>query len=122
MSSNDVKDISLLEYSNIGSHGKTHLKLGLLNAQQQRSELSESQKYIESIIKSKVKLISFPHGSYNAATLSLLNELDYNLAATSKKGFNTDVTDKYSLYRSEIINSDSTHQLKKKIEGFYDFY
>lgn len=122
LSSNDIKDISLLEYSNIGSHGKTHLKLGLLDTQQQRSELTESQNYIESIINSKVKLISFPHGSYNETTLSLLNELGYNLAATSKKGFNTDITDKYSLYRSEIISSDSTNQLKKKIEGFYDFY
>ena len=52
----------------------------------------------------------------------ILQELGYNLAATSKKGFNARNTDRYSLYRSEIINSDNTKQLKKKIEGYYDFY
>jgi len=122
LSTNDVRDISLLKYSNIGSHGKSHSKLGFLDHVQQRRELIESKTFIESIIKSKVRSISFPHGSYNSTTLSCLKELGYNLAATSKKGFNARNTDRYSLYRSEIINSDNTKQLKKKIEGYYDFY
>ena len=122
LSANDLKDISLLKYSNIGSHGKTHTRLSSLSRKNQKLELFESKKNIESIIDSIVNSISFPHGSYNEDTASLLKEIGYEFAATSKKGFNTAQTNKLSMHRSEIIAYDTIKDLKKKINGFYDYY
>ena len=54
--------------------------------------------------------------------LMLLKDIGYKYAATSKKGLNTNQTQKLSIYRSEIIASDMIKDLKKKIDGFYDYY
>lgn len=122
LSENDIKEISLLKYSHIGSHGKTHTKLASLSRKKQKLELFESKKVIESIIGNIVNSISFPHGSYNEDTTLLLKEIGYEFAATSKKGFNTNKTNKLSMHRSEIIAYDKIKDLKKKVDGFYDYY
>ena len=72
LSDKDIRDISLSEYSNIGSHGKTHTKLASLNREKQKLELFESKKVIESIIDQTVNSISFPHGSYNEDTINAI--------------------------------------------------
>ena len=66
--------------------------------------------------------MSFPHGSYNEDTILLLKEIGYKYAATSKKGLNIEQTKNFLIYRSEIIASDMIKDLKKKIDGFYDYY
>ena len=122
LSDKDIRDISLSQYSNIGSHGKTHTKLASLNREKQKLELFESKKVLESIIDQAVNSISFPHGSYNEDTIMLLKDIGYKYAATSRKGLNTKQTQKLSIYRSEIVASDMIKDLKKKIDGFYDYY
>lgn len=122
LSDKDIRDISLSQYSKIGSHGKTHTKLASLNKEKQKLELYESKKVIESIIDETINSMSFPHGSYNEDTILLLKEIGYKYAATSKKGLNIEQTKNFLIYRSEIIASDMIKDLKKKIDGFYDYY
>jgi len=122
LSEQDIQEISMLDFSEIGSHGKSHSRLHKLNYDNQKLELQESKIKLENIIKKNINSISFPHGSYNLTTMKLLHETNYKRASTSIKGFNNYKTNKYLINRSEIINNDSINQLEKKIKGYYDFY
>ncbi len=122
LSRNDIHQIAKLDNAEIGSHGYSHKKLGLLNYQQQLIELTKSKKDIEDITRKPVTGISFPHGSHNTDTLSLLESTSYAYAMSSLKGINNQSCNKYLLRRSEIINRDTIDSLKKKIIGYYDYY
>ncbi len=117
----DVRAIAELENSQVGSHGKTHTKLGQLTETHQRFELSKSKDILENICKSNVNSISLPHGSFNDITLNLANSLEYKLVATSIKGFNRTKNNSV-IKRNEIIKTDKINDLEKKIKGYYDFY
>jgi peptidoglycan/xylan/chitin deacetylase (PgdA/CDA1 family) len=122
LSSDDVKNISLMGNSEIGTHGHTHTRLSTLDYEKQLDELSESKKILESLINSKIDCVSYPHGSYNSDTLELVKKTGYRYAASSIKGINTIETNDYLLKRIEIISSDSIKSLDKKIKGYYDYY
>ena len=122
LSSNDIREISQLKQSMIGTHGLSHCKLADLNYQKQYDELINSKRELESIIERKIDITSYPHGSYNVDTLNILSRLEYKWAACSKKGFNSIKTNNYLLQRSEIIASDDVRDLEYKIKGYYDYY
>ena len=64
----------------IGSHGVTHKNLNSLSAEEQKAELTESKRIIESIIGKPVNAFAFSHGQYNKDTLSLMNDYDYGFS------------------------------------------
>ena len=117
----DIHDIEKLETAQVGSHGKTHTKLGQLTESRQRIELSKSKDVLENICRSNINSISLPHGSFNNITLNLASSLGYKLIATSIKGFNN-TSNNSIIKRNEIIKSDNINDLEKKIKGYYDFY
>lgn len=118
----DVIQISKLSNAEIGSHGCSHHRLGLLNYDQQISELIESKKIIEEVIGDSIYGVSFPHGSHNTETLSILEKSNYSYAMSSIKGLNNEDCNKYLLKRIEIINKDTIKNLERKILGYYDYY
>ncbi len=122
LSNRDLNDISLIKNAKIGTHGLSHSKLGTLSYKEQYHELSLSKKILEDLISKDVNLVSYPHGSYNNDTLSIIDKIGYKYAACSKKGFNSINTNKYLLHRSEIIASDEVINLTSKIKGYYDYY
>ena len=122
LSDQDIQEISMLDFAEIGSHGKSHRRLHELSYDSQKLELQESKTKLENIIQKRIDSISFPHGSYDLTTIKLLYEINYKRASTSIKGFNNYKTNKYMINRNEIISSDSINKLKKKIKGYYDFY
>ena len=122
LSNDDIKDISLINNSEIGTHGNTHVRLNKLDYDEQLNELSKSKIILESLINAEVDCMSYPHGSYNMNTLDLVKKIGYRYAASSIKGINTSATNQYLLKRIEIISSDSIKSLDKKIKGYYDYY
>ena len=58
----------------------------------------------------------------NVLMLNIVQNLGYQWAACSTKGFNGIKTNRYLLNRSEIISTDTSIDLLKKIEGHYDYY
>ncbi len=122
LSDNELFDISKLDIATIGSHGLTHVKLGDISYNNQKTELKKSKDLLEKIIRKPVKTLSYPHGSYNNDTLRVANYLQYEQGYCSTKGLNVANTNKLLLRRSEIIATDTFKDLKKKITGFYDYY
>ena len=120
LSANDIQTLSDSDLCNIGSHTKTHVKLGELDNRQQIDEVTSSKLHIEDIIGKKINLISLPHGSYNRETFKIIKDAGYEKIATSIKGFNA--TNDKIIKRSEVIKYDTFKSLEKKISGYYDFY
>ncbi len=58
----------------IGAHGKTHTPFAWLSKEQLENELNENKEVIEKKLQANVTSCSFPHGSYDANTLSILPE------------------------------------------------
>ena len=122
LSVEDISEIAKLEKCNIGAHGLNHLRLGDLDIRKQYSELNDGKVIIEDITKKKITAVSYPHGSYNNDTLSIISDIGYEWAVCSKKGFNDINTNNYLLKRSEVIATDNINDLTRKLKGYYDYY
>ncbi len=117
----NIKDLSNLSISEIGSHGKTHTRLGNLTTQDQDNEVKSSKIALEKIINQTIESISLPHGSYNNDTFDVIRNNNYKRIATSIKGFNRS-DNNMIIKRSEIIRHDNINHLVKKLKGYYDYY
>tara|TARA_Y100000816_G_C26069320_1_gene562274 strand:- start:622 stop:1233 length:612 start_codon:yes stop_codon:yes gene_type:complete len=117
----DIRDLSDLSISEIGSHGKTHTKLGKLSIKDQDDEVRSSKHILEKITNRSIESISLPHGSYNNNTFDVIRNNNYKRIATSIKGFNRSPSDTI-IKRSEIIRYDDINHLVKKLKGYYDYY
>lgn len=122
MSSEDIHDISLIDNCIIGSHGHNHVRLRNISIQAQKNELLDSKNSLEDIIGNSINSLSYPHGSFDNNTIDIAQDLGYQSAASSIKGYNNKNTNQFILKRSEIIASDTINDLDKKIIGYYDFY
>ena len=121
LTKNNLRELHNNRLCEIGSHGKTHSKLGELSKSMQLNEISESKKSLEDILGTSIKSFSLPHGSHDTYTFPMIFEIGYERVATSKKGFNVE-NSRQIIRRSEIIKSDTTKSINKKILGYYDFY
>tara|TARA_B100000424_G_scaffold269858_1_gene267775 strand:+ start:1870 stop:2589 length:720 start_codon:yes stop_codon:yes gene_type:complete len=117
----DIRDLSDLSITEIGSHGKTHTKLGKLSIRDQDNEVRLSKTILEKITNRSIESISLPHGSYNNDTFDVIKNNHYKRIATSIKGFNISSNDMI-IKRSEIIRHDNINLLVKKLKGYYDYY
>lgn len=76
----NLKELAADGLVTIGSHGVTHKNLNNLSAEEQKAELTESKRIIESIIGKPVNAFAFSHGQYNKDTLRLMNDYDYGFS------------------------------------------
>ena len=83
----------------IGSHSYNHIHLGDLSYESQKQEILRASDLIESTIGEDVHLFRPPYGSYNDATLKLMEE-------TNKKSviWNSDPKDWSGKSSSQILN------------------
>ncbi|WP_158999113.1 polysaccharide deacetylase family protein [Pigmentibacter ruber] len=122
LSTAEIKELSNLKFCTLGAHGKTHSKLGTLSYIEQKVELETCKKLIEDITSKEIDQLSFPHGSFNQNTIEIINNIGFNLAASSLHGLNTKNNfDKYKLRRTEILGHDGLNIFQKKIEAGYDY-
>ncbi len=87
-----------------GSHGLNHLWLGYLNKQNQFNEIKKSFDYLKdnNLINEKGPFIMcYPFGSYNADTLSILEDLNIDYSLTTNVG------------PASIKNGFSIHELSR---------
>lgn len=120
LSSSDLIDISKLNLCTIGAHSVNHLHLSNIGKEEQYRQLYESKIFLEDTIEKQVIDFSYPYGDYNESVRLIANSL-YEIISTSEIGINTITCDKKMLKRIEIISSDNIANLKKKIDGYYDF-
>jgi peptidoglycan/xylan/chitin deacetylase (PgdA/CDA1 family) len=75
----------------VGSHSVTHRALGRLSEDEQRAELNDSKRAIESAVGREVPALAFPYGwpgTYTDTTARLARAAGYRAAFTSLEGVN----------------------------------
>ena len=116
-----LKELSTFPNVTIGAHGFTHRHLGHLNYKETYEELINSKKWIENLIGKEVNHFSYPFGSYNNDTMTLLRENNYLSSCTVNFGTNYDKCNLYELKRTDIFSFDTLRDFKLKINGAWDW-
>ena len=64
----------------IGAHTVSHPKLDTLSPEEQRKEIMQSKHELETLLSHPIRHFSYPHGSYNTDTLSIINQQAFRSA------------------------------------------
>lgn len=69
-----LKKIDADPLCTIGAHTVSHPRLDTLSLDDQQKEIAQSRQELESLLGHPVHHFSYPHGAYNAETLSIINK------------------------------------------------
>lgn len=102
-----LKELSLSPSIEIGSHAVTHTRLSILPMEEQRLEIRESRRYLESIIQKPVRLFSYPFGTtadFTTDTERMVKENGYEAGIANIQGDVTKPVNRYSISRRLVRN------------------
>ena len=117
-----VQMLSGNPFCTIGSHGKTHKKIGYLPPADQREEIFASKMALEDLLGKSVEVMSYPHGIFSSQTQELAREAGYKIVLSSINGINTQKNlNPFALRRTEVVSSDAVGNLRRKVLGYCDF-
>jgi len=108
-----LKEITTSGFT-VGSHGVSHKSLPQLHKEESHFELTESKRIIEQNIGQKVDVISLPFGMYNNKLLTVLKEVGYNTALTTRARINTS-SKSFLLHRINIKSTTSMNEFEQII-------
>lgn len=116
----DIRKLNKSKFCTIGSHTVNHVHLTDVSYQDKKSEIVNSKNRLQKILGEEIKHFSYPYGSYDKDCEDIANKT-YKYVATSHVGINTTKGSSFKIKRTEVIASDDTHELMRKVEGFYDY-
>lgn len=90
----------------IEAHTNTHAALGYLNKDNQREEIQRGKLWLEKILNKPITGFSYPNGSYNEDTISLMEENGFEYACTTEEHRNSRYISDYKLPRFQVYNWD----------------
>lgn len=74
ISTDSLKTMDAEPLCTIGAHTVSHHKLDTLSPEEQQREIEQSLQKLETLLGHPVRHFSYPHGAYNAETLSIINK------------------------------------------------
>jgi len=91
----------------IGGHGFAHQWLGKISEEEQRKEIELNYKFLKKLYNDKPInwVMSYPHGSFNSTTISILKEFDCAIGL----GVNADLARLDPKIRFNIPRLDTNH-------------
>ncbi|OLP66960.1 hypothetical protein BACPU_03190 [Bacillus pumilus] len=101
----------------IESHTIHHLELNRLSTEQQEEELKGSKQFFDQRFSQRTRMVSYPVGRYNEATLKLAKEAGYQMAVTTEPGHAKKEQGMMSLHRIRISPGLSPESFGKLVEG-----
>ena len=105
----------------IGAHTVNHPVLARLTGQEQKREIEESKRYLETVLQQPVLTFSYPFGGisdYNADTLKACKELGFSKVAANIPGIWKTGDDLYQIPRC-IVRDWDLEEFKKYIKKFW---
>jgi peptidoglycan/xylan/chitin deacetylase (PgdA/CDA1 family) len=96
-------------------HTCNHIALPGLDATTALQELTESRGVLESLTGKPADVLAYPFGAWNRSTRQLAIKAGYKAACTCRTGLNRANTDRHSLRRVEILDSDRGLQFRIKL-------
>lgn len=117
-------DLKVIDMSTIqiGAHTVSHPVLSKLTEQEQKREIEESKRYLETILEQPVRIFSYPFGvisDYNEETIKICKELGFCKAAANIQGIWKTGDDLYQIPRC-IVRNWELEQFKKHIKYFWE--
>lgn len=110
-----IKDDSVT----IGSHTVDHVRLGLVDAEDARDQLSRSKRDIEIHTGKPCTCVAYPVGSYSEETIELAKESGYACGVTTDEGFNRMGDDVLKLRRIALPVSVGRSELLAGLCGVF---
>lgn len=101
----------------IGAHTRTHRDLVTLSAAEQESEISGSRQDLAALGVGSVSSFSYPFGSYDATTLSIVKKAGYTSALSTINGYATAASDPYQLERQLVTVDTTLEQMKAWVDA-----
>lgn len=80
----EMTDSGLISF---GAHTASHALLDQLLVENARFEIEKSKEDIEKRVKKQVNLFAFPNGNYNKKVLSILRDIQFDAAVTTRRGY-----------------------------------
>ena len=105
----------------IGSHTVNHYRLGGLDRETIRTELTESKAELERVTGKPCRSFCFPEGSFNDISRQEVEAAGYELAFCSESGLNNAASDRYALKRFHLPLSGSKAFLLARASGLTDY-
>lgn len=90
----------------IGGHGYAHEPLSRLSLAEQEEDLRASRAALAQVLGPGCRPMSYPYGSYQAATAVLSRKAGFEAAMTTLQGYNQSATDPHQLRRVDTIFVD----------------
>ena len=119
-----IKEWSLLENVEIGSHGHTHTNLTRLTLNEVEQEVLQSKDILEQLIEKKVSTLAFPRGKWNPQIIKILLEHNFEEAWSTRIGNLSSreiAENKMHLPRIPIVNSSTLNSVKGALSPLMPF-
>jgi peptidoglycan/xylan/chitin deacetylase (PgdA/CDA1 family) len=116
MSKAEFMDLANQPLVTIGAHTHNHAALSFLDIESQRQEIKANKIWLEKNTGKKITGFSYPNGSLNSDTVSLLKEMNFGYACTTKEARNSHYISNYKIPRIQVCNWDKSemiNQIKK---------
>lgn len=119
---NLLNQAQLTEISNagvlIGSHTCTHPKLNEISSDKKmlHDELLLSKQTLEEQLYKPINHFAYPYGLYNDDVISMLKQVGYRTACSTRSGFNRLEINPLLLRRIEVYGNDKLWQFKQKLK------
>lgn len=98
LSEHEIREMAS-EGMEFGAHTHTHPMLAELSAEEQGQELSKSKKILESVLSAPVRFLSYPYGSLDGNTLSVVKDLGFVSAVVTEAHVNKGLVDPFRIAR-----------------------
>lgn len=121
LSRQELRRLSDLPQTIIGSHGATHRRLATCGDHELWEELDGSRRCLEDLLGKPVTAIAYPHGSVDRRVVDTARRAGYTTGVCSRFDVNTGKEDALLLSRTEIVAADSERVFLQKVSGAWDW-
>jgi peptidoglycan/xylan/chitin deacetylase (PgdA/CDA1 family) len=104
MSKTELIDMAQHPLISIEAHTNNHAALGYLDQNSQREEIQSGKRWLEKVLNKPITGFSYPNGSYNGETISLMAEIGFEYACTTEEFRNSNYISDYKLPRFQVCN------------------
>lgn len=102
------------------SHSCTHPFLTVADLESARSEIEESKRRLEDVLRREVTTFSYPHGLFDAVAERMVRAAGYRCAVTDERGLNRPGIDPFRVRRVMIGSADGASSFWWKLRTGHD--
>lgn len=116
----ELKDFARQKFVTIGSHTVNHANLAYCSLSEIQYELSESKRYLESILGRPTNTLSYPNGSVDDRLYETAKAAGYDYGFTTNRGYNDIALAEFAFRIKRYIFPDTTGTDFNKLMGLIE--